>query len=90
MQWDTAGQDRFKNITSSYYRGADGILILFDITDGSSFSGVQNWLNEIDKYVDENIEKILIGNKCDLNERRAIPASEADSYGKYFEMQQGA
>lgn len=47
VQWDTAGQDRFKNITSSYYRGADGIVIIYDITDGMSFQGVQGWLNEI-------------------------------------------
>lgn len=46
-QWDTAGQDRFKNITSSYYRGADGIVVMYDITDGVSFQGVQGWLNEI-------------------------------------------
>lgn len=52
IQWDTAGQDRFRTITSSYYRGAHGIVIVYDITDRSSFEGVQNWLNEINKYAD--------------------------------------
>ncbi len=44
IQWDTAGQDRFKTITSSYYRGADGIIIVYDITDRTSFDHVKNWL----------------------------------------------
>lgn len=52
MQWDTAGQDRFKTITSSYYRGADGIIIVYDITDKTSFENVKTWLAEIEKYVD--------------------------------------
>jgi Ras-related protein Rab-1A len=52
MKWDTAGQDRFKTITSSYYRGADGIIIVYDITDKTSFDNVKTWLAEIEKYVD--------------------------------------
>lgn len=67
MQWDTAGQDRFKNITNSYYRGADGIIVVYDITDRTSFQGVQGWLAEIDKYADPDIKKLVVGNKIDLN-----------------------
>ena len=51
-KWDTAGQDRFKTIVSSYYRGAQGILIVYDVTDRASFEGVANWLGEIDKLAD--------------------------------------
>ena len=51
-KWDTAGQDRFKTIVSSYYRGAQGILIVYDVTDRASFEGVSNWLGEIDKLAD--------------------------------------
>ena len=80
-KWDTAGQDRFKNITSSYYRGADGIIIIYDITDATSFEGVQGWLGEIDKYTDPSVMKILVGNKTDLNERRQVPSSEAAKIG---------
>ena len=47
--WDTAGQDRFKTITSSYYRGAHGIIVAYDVTDRLSFTGVQTWMNEIEK-----------------------------------------
>lgn len=48
-QWDTAGQDRFKAITTTYYRGAHGILIVYDITDRESFNHIKNWMNEIEK-----------------------------------------
>ena len=49
MQWDTAGQDRFRTITSSYYRGANGIIIVYDITDRESFQNVKNWYSEMSK-----------------------------------------
>lgn len=51
VQWDTAGQERFRTITSSYYRGANGIIIVYDVTDQESFTNIQNWLAEIKKYV---------------------------------------
>ena len=66
MQWDTAGQDRFKTITSSYYRGADGIIVVYDITDRTSFDNVKTWLAEIEKYVEERTVKFIVGNKNDL------------------------
>ena len=53
--WDTAGQDRFRTITCSYYRGAHGIIIVYDITDRESFETVKSWMNEIDKYTLNNI-----------------------------------
>lgn len=49
MQWDTAGQDRFRTITSSYYKGANGILVVFDVTDRDSFNNLKYWLSEIEK-----------------------------------------
>ena len=48
--WDTAGQERFKTITSSYYKGAHGIIVVYDITDRESFSAVHTWMSEIEKY----------------------------------------
>ena len=62
-QWDTAGQERFRTITSSYYRGAHGIIVVFDVTEQESFNNVKQWLNEIDRYANENVNKLLVGNK---------------------------
>lgn len=82
--WDTAGQDRFKTITSSYYRGAHGIVIVYDVTDRESFEGVKNWIGEIDKYAEEKVFKFLVGNKSDLADRRQISTEEGRKYGKLW------
>ena len=86
--WDTAGQERFKNIISSYYRGAHGILLLYDVTDKESFKNISNWLIEIEKNASKNILRILIGNKCDLEDKRVITRAQgkefADTYGLKF------
>ena len=67
--WDTAGQERFKNITKSYFHSSDGFIVGYDITSRLSFTNVSTWLKEINDNAPEEIQKILIGNKCDLNER---------------------
>eukprot|EP01018_Ginkgo_biloba_P023607 Gb_37705 [translate_table: standard] len=77
--WDTAGQERFKTITSSYYRGAHGIIIVYDVTDMESFNNVKHWLSEIDRYASENVNKLLVGNKCDLTEKRVVDQQMAKS-----------
>jgi len=64
--WDTAGQEKFKTITAAYYKGAQGLFLVFDITDRKSFKDIENWIMEVDKYANPNIIKILIGNKSDL------------------------
>ncbi|KAG1143142.1 hypothetical protein G6F37_012514 [Rhizopus arrhizus] len=67
--WDTSGQERFRTITSAYYRGATGILIVYDITSRSSFKNVRRyWLKEIREYADPNVVIMLVGNKVDLSE----------------------
>lgn len=75
--WDTAGQERFRTITSAYYRGADGIILVYDICDRASFEHVDEWLSEVNKYVNESTCKILIGNKCDMTSERQVPTEEA-------------
>merc|ERR1712022_66500 len=64
--WDTAGQERFRTITSNYYRGANGIVVVFDVCDTESFDSVTRWLLEIEKNVGTGVHKLLVGNKCDL------------------------
>lgn len=58
--WDTAGQERFRTITSSYYRGAHGIIIVYDVTDRESFTNVRHWIHEIDKYAADGVKKLLV------------------------------
>lgn len=86
--WDTAGQERFKTITASYYKGAHGIILVYDITDRQSFKDIENWLAEVDKYGNENVVKLLVGNKSDLEANRQVKTEEgktlADSLGIKF------
>ncbi|KAG5175459.1 ras related protein PiYpt1 [Tribonema minus] len=86
--WDTAGQERFRTITASYYRGAHGIIVVYDVTDRESFNNVKQWLTEIERYACENVNKLLVGNKSDLEAKRAVTTEEgkefADSIGIEF------
>jgi len=86
--WDTAGQERFRTITSSYYRGAHGIIVVFDVTDKLSFNNVKHWVQEIDKYAQQGINRLLVGNKCDLSSERVVCYDEArelaDSLGMEY------
>jgi Ras-related protein Rab-1A len=68
--WDTAGQERFRTITSAYYRGADGIIMVYDVTARESFNHVKEWLVEVDKYASADTCKLLIGNKSDRSDRQ--------------------
>jgi GTPase SAR1 family protein len=63
--WDTAGQERFHNITTSYYRGAHGILLCIDVTDSDSIRSIPRWLKEIEMHATEGVPVLLVANKCD-------------------------
>ena len=80
--WDTAGQERFRTITSSYYRGTHGIIVVFDVTDQESFDNVKQWLHEIDRYASADVKKLLVGNKCDLASKRAVPTEQAAAFAE--------
>jgi Ras-related protein Rab-2A len=67
--WDTAGQESFRSITRSYYRGATGALLVYDISRRDSFNHVSRWLNEAREYSNPNMVIMLVGNKCDLHRR---------------------
>ncbi|KAF2133453.1 NCA2-domain-containing protein [Dothidotthia symphoricarpi CBS 119687] len=70
--WDTAGQERFRTITTAYYRGAMGILLVYDVTDERSFTNIRTWFSNVEQHATEGVNKILIGNKCDWEEKRVI------------------
>jgi len=85
FQWDTAGQERFRTLTSSYYRGAHGIIIVYDVTNRESFDNVRQWMQEIDKFASESVNKLLVGNKCDLDSRE-ITTEEGQELSKQFDV----
>ena len=83
--WDTAGQERFRTVVSTYFKGAHGILLIYDVTNKDSFKNLENWLIEIEKNSSDKVLKILLGNKCDLNDDREIQSEE----GKAFAVRNG-
>jgi len=88
--WDTAGQERFRTITTAYYRGAMGILLVYDVTDEKSFGNIRNWIRNIEQHATESVNKMLIGNKCDMTDKKVVDTDKgkalADEYGiKFFE-----
>ena len=85
--WDTAGQERFRTVVSTYFRGAHGIFLIYDITNRDSFKNLENWLIEIEKNASENVLKILIGNKNDLEDERDISPDEGKAFANRNGMQ---
>merc|ERR1719203_1151386 len=82
--WDTAGQERFRTLTSSYYRGAQGVVMVYDVTRRESFENLEQWLKEVKVYCPNNGEgvvKLLVGNKIDL-EGRTISRAEAEDWAR--------
>ena len=80
--WDTAGQERFRTLTASYYRGAHGIIVVYDVTDRDTFENVRQWMQEIDKFATDNVCKVIVGNKCDLDESRKVSTEEGEELAK--------
>lgn len=86
--WDTAGQERFRTITTAYYRGAMGILLVYDVTDERSYNSIRTWHANIEQHASEGVNKILIGNKSDWTDKRAVTETQgrelADELGMKF------
>ena len=66
--WDTAGQERYRTITKAYYKGADGILVVFDLTDKESFLNIDGWMKEVEKQCGPEVNIIVLANKSDVGE----------------------
>jgi Ras-related protein Rab-2A len=86
--WDTAGQESFRAITRSYYRNTAGVLLVYDITRRETFQYLESWLEECVENSDQNLTIVLVGNKCDLEDDRAVSVEEgqnfADQHGLLF------
>ncbi|ODV92045.1 hypothetical protein CANCADRAFT_63438 [Tortispora caseinolytica NRRL Y-17796] len=74
--WDTAGQERFRTITTAYYRNAMGILLVYDVTDRKSFEDIQTWYQNVQEHAADDVNKILVGNKCDSDDARVVSYDE--------------
>ena len=88
--WDTAGQDKFRAITRNYYKGASGIILIFDVTNIKSYENIKKWINEIKEEISEKVAIVLIGNKVDNVQERKISKEQGDKLAseigvKFFE-----
>ncbi|CAH1725379.1 unnamed protein product [Aphis gossypii] len=86
--WDTAGTEKYRSLATSYYRGAHGVFIVYDVTDVKSLLSLRNWIDDVTTFADPTIVKILVGNKCDDTFNREISIelglSESKTYGINF------
>jgi small GTP-binding protein len=80
--WDTAGQETYKSVTRSYFRGASGALLVFDLTRKSTFQHAIDWLNDLRQIAEPDIVVVLVGNKADLASPDAVVEEDADDSGK--------
>jgi len=80
--WDTAGQESFRSITRSYYRGAAGALLVYDITRRETFNHLTQWLEDARQHASANMVIMLIGNKCDLEQRREVKKEEGEAFAR--------
>ena len=84
--WDTAGQDRFRSITKNLYKGAAGIMLIYDITNRNTFDNVKKWVNSIKEEVTSKVVIVLVGNKIDLDKKRQVQTDEGEQIAEEFDM----
>jgi len=85
--WDTAGQERFRTLTSSYYRSAQGVILVYDVSSRQSFENIKNWLKEVNLYSTiADCKKILVGNKIDLEQERKVSTQMGQQFASDNQM----
>ncbi|XP_076156469.1 ras-related protein Rab-15-like [Alosa pseudoharengus] len=84
--WDTAGQERYQTVTKQYYRRAQGILLVYDVTNEHSFQDIVKWASDVDECAPERVRWILVGNKCDEEERRRVTTEQGNKLAKTYGM----
>ena len=84
--WDTAGQERYRSVTKAYYKGAKGALLVYDISRRNTFENIDNWLIDLRTNGDKDILIILIGNKCDLIDKREVSVEEAQTKAEQYNI----
>lgn len=88
--WDTAGQERFRTITTAYYRGAMGIMLVYDVSNLKSFENISNWIRNIEIHATQDVELMILGNKCDISDKRQVSKEKGEQLAlqhsiKFFE-----
>ena len=85
--WDTAGQDRFRAITKNYYKSANGVLLIYDISNLQTYENVKNWISQIREEANPNVKIYLVGNKIDLpKEKRVVNIEDGEKIAEEFEI----
>eukprot|EP01040_Poterioochromonas_malhamensis_P015327 gene15327-17142_t len=84
--WDTSGQERFRSLTQNYYRGTNAVILVFDITNRTSFDALNGWLDEIQQNTASETEIVVVGNKSDLNSQRTVSYEEAANFARSLGM----
>ncbi|XP_075117982.1 ras-related protein Rab-37-like isoform X2 [Leptodactylus fuscus] len=82
--WDTAGQERFRSVTHAYYRDAQALLLLYDITSKTSFDNIRAWLTEVHEFAHQDVVVMLLGNKCDVASGRVVRTEDGESLAKEY------
>ena len=85
--WDTAGEERYRSITSAYYKGAKGAFIVYDITRKQTFDDIDKWRNELVNSCNKEVTIMLIGNKCDLEDQRKVSFEEGKEMCEKYELE---
>lgn len=85
--WDTAGQDRFRAITKNYYKGAHGIVLIYDVTNLQSFNNIKNWLSQIKENTTEKVKIVLVGNKIDEEHLRKVSHEEGKKLSEEYNLE---
>lgn len=80
MMWDTAGQEKFKTITTSYYRGANAIIIVYDVSDLDTFQNLNSWIHDVETHCSQDVLLVIAGNKCDLVKERCVSKEQAEEF----------
>jgi small GTP-binding protein len=80
--WDTAGQERFRTIAKSYYKGAHGIILIYDVTNRKTYDNIKKWLNQIRDEASNRISIILVANKIDCEDTRQVTKEEGETLAK--------
>ncbi len=84
--WDTAGQDRFRAITKNYYKGANGIVLIYDVTNANTFNNIKAWLSQIKEHANEKVKIVIVGNKIDSEETRQVSTEQGEALAKEYDL----